>query len=118
MIKSIHFHDFIMTLTSTLDARDPYTCGHSLRVADFSCAMAQGLEPKALDNVHFAAHLHDIGKIGIRDWILLKQERLTDEEFKEMQRHSMMGYEILSNSKPLSACKELTWSIQRAGSIV
>jgi HD-GYP domain-containing protein (c-di-GMP phosphodiesterase class II) len=101
MIRRIDFHDFIMTLTSTLDAKDAYTCGHSLRVADFSCVIAQGLAPKALHNVHFAAHLHDIGKIGIKDCILLKPGKLTDQEFKEMERHSIKGYEILSNSEPL-----------------
>ena len=101
MIENVFFHDFIMTLAAALDARDPYTMGHSLRVAEYSCVLASDLEKDDFDNIHIAAHLHDIGKIGIRDNILLKCGKLTDDEFRQMEKHSIIGYEILSKCPPL-----------------
>jgi len=76
----------IKTLARALDARDPYTAGHSERVAQYALILADELrltkeEKKELER---AAILHDIGKLGIPDYILGKQSGLTDEEFALM----------------------------------
>ena len=69
-------------LSAAIDAKDPYTCGHSDRVARFSVRLAQqmGLPQEQLDVIYMGGLLHDIGKIGIDDNILRKPSRLTDEE--------------------------------------
>ncbi|MBZ0269819.1 HDOD domain-containing protein [bacterium] len=93
----------IESLTMALDARDEYTRGHSQRVAMYSLAIANELErqethtfPKELRNsLLMAALLHDIGKIGIRDEVLLKPGRLTDEEFSLIKTHPVKGAEIV-----------------------
>ncbi|QNB46439.1 HD domain-containing protein [Thermanaerosceptrum fracticalcis] len=94
------FHDIIECLVAALEAKDPYTKGHSTRVADMAYDLAQkiGLKGKTLNDVHIAAHLHDIGKIGIPDNILNKKERLTPKEWRHIQRHAEIGYEILNKS--------------------
>ncbi len=88
----------LKVLANALDAKDSYTHGHSQRVAEYSLAIAGelGLSPKEKDDLEFAALLHDIGKIGIRDNILCKPGKLTDEEFKIIQMHPVMSAEILA----------------------
>jgi putative nucleotidyltransferase with HDIG domain len=83
---------------ATLDARDPYTAGHSERVAMYSVELARALHlPKEqIDLLNKSALLHDIGKIGIRDDVLLKEGKLTDEEFSKIQEHPTIGIHILS----------------------
>ena len=83
---------------ATLDARDPYTAGHSERVAMYSVELARALDlPKVqIDLLNKSALLHDIGKIGIRDDVLLKEGKLTDEEFSKIQEHPTIGIHILS----------------------
>ena len=90
------------TLALTLDARDPYTAGHSVRVAEYSIMIgrAAGLSDESLDTLRKSALLHDIGKIGIRDSILLKEERLTHAEFEAIKKHPVIGADILSNVQP------------------
>lgn len=90
------------TLAVTLDARDHYTAGHSVRVAEYSIMIgrAAGLSADSLDTLRKSALLHDIGKIGIRDSILLKEERLTHAEFEEIKKHPVIGADILSNVQP------------------
>ncbi len=66
-----------------------------------------GLEPKELDIIHIAGHLHDIGKIGIADGILLKSGKLTNTEFEVMKEHSKIGWEILKNNKELQNIPEI-----------
>ncbi|ANU14792.1 HD-GYP domain (HD superfamily hydrolase) [Planococcus halocryophilus Or1] len=95
----------IRTLAKVLDARDPYTAGHSERVAKYSLWIAQKLELSASDceELYKAALLHDIGKIGITDAILRKPDRLTVEEYTTIQQHTVIGADILSNVEPKDA---------------
>ncbi|MBQ7485985.1 MAG: HD-GYP domain-containing protein [Clostridia bacterium] len=99
--KEMH-EQFIQTfkaLADALDAKDPYTNGHSLRVADYSRAIAEaaGKTVEECENIYYAALLHDVGKIGIPKSILAKPGRLTDEEFEQIKQHTVMGSQILAN---------------------
>jgi HD-GYP domain-containing protein (c-di-GMP phosphodiesterase class II) len=89
--------EFIETLASALDARDPYTAGHSRRVSEYACAIAgaMGLSHAELSEIRIGALLHDIGKIGISDAILLKPAKLTEEENALIQQHPTIGRRIL-----------------------
>ena len=93
------FHDLILCVTSALEARDPHTSHHSSRVAEMTEAICRylAIDPQLEEVYHIAAHLHDIGKIGIRDNILLKEGKLTNEEWEIMKSHSELGYRILMN---------------------
>ena len=84
-------------LVSALDARDPYTKGHSSRVADYAVALGRemGLHEKVLDHLYMAGLMHDIGKIAVADAILRKPGRLTDTEWEEMKRHPAATAKIL-----------------------
>lgn len=95
------FHDFILCIISTLEARDPYTSHHSSRVAEMTEKICDllNLSEKEKETYHIAAHLHDVGKIGIRDSVLLKEGKLSDEEWEIMKSHSVQGYTILKNVK-------------------
>lgn len=97
------FLDVTECLVAALEARDGYTEGHSLRVADMSVeiASALGIHGVELEDIHIAAHLHDIGKIGIPDRILYKPGKLLPEEYEEIKKHPTIGYTILSKSKSL-----------------
>jgi putative nucleotidyltransferase with HDIG domain len=88
---------FVETMAQALDARDPYTAGHSLRVATYSHALAveMGLTGEAADTIRIAAQLHDIGKIGIPDTVLLKPGRLSSEEYGLIKLHPQIGRKIL-----------------------
>jgi putative nucleotidyltransferase with HDIG domain len=88
----------IESLARAIDARDPYTFGHSTRVAAISLDIAQamGLPPNELNALRRAALLHDIGKIGVEDRILRKPGPLTDEEWDAMKQHPLIGYRMLS----------------------
>jgi len=91
------FVQSITALANAIDARDPYTRGHSQRVTEYSLIIARkmGLSREDRELIQYAALLHDIGKIHIRDDILHKPSRLTDEEFEEMQKHPAYGAKIL-----------------------
>lgn len=95
---------FVRSLVSTLDAKDPYTRGHSERVALIARRIGQelGLPAEDLHDLHLSGLLHDIGKIGVDDRILRKPGKLTDEEFKRIQEHPSIGFAILSELKNLS----------------
>ncbi|HEX5431745.1 MAG TPA: HD-GYP domain-containing protein [Bryobacteraceae bacterium] len=88
------------TLAITLDARDRYTAGHSHRVAEYSCAIAQqmNLAPQQIEIIRAGAQLHDIGKIGIPDSVLLKNGPLTPEEFGLIKLHPQIGRRILEKA--------------------
>jgi len=98
---NIDFHTFVENLVSVVEAKDIYTGGHSNRVADMAHALAfyLGLTDELVETIHMAAHLHDIGKIGISDGILLKPGRLSKEEFEVMKMHSEIGYKIIQKNK-------------------
>ena len=89
--------EFVHSLAGALDARDRYTAGHSRRVSEYSCAVAQALklDSTQIDTIRIGALLHDIGKIGISDVVLLKPGRLTDEEMALIQQHPTIGRRIL-----------------------
>ncbi len=100
------FLSSISALANAIDARDPYTKGHSERVTAYSVMLGQdlGLTGEELDELRYAALLHDIGKIRIRDHILHKPGRLTEEEFEEMKKHPQYGVEIM---EPVRAFRQI-----------
>lgn len=85
-------------LVAALEAKDPYFLGHSARVADFSATLAagMGLQDDEVEQVRLAGRLHDIGKIGTREDIVNKRGRLTPEEHEHIQRHVIIGSQILA----------------------
>ncbi len=89
--------DAVTALADAIDYRDPYTAQHSVRVADISRRLAQrlGLSREQLDEITLAARVHDLGKIGIPNDILLKNGKLTAEEMAVMQTHPRIGVEVL-----------------------
>ncbi len=95
------FEQTAEALANAIDAKDRYTHGHSARVALISRQIATeaGFSDKECTQIYYAALLHDVGKIGIRDEIINKVGRLTDEEFEEIKRHPILGYQILSSIK-------------------
>ena len=90
--------DTLNALITTIEAKDPYTNDHSHRVTEYAMALARELQlgPEELEMLHFAGHLHDIGKIGVRDEILLKPDCLTEPEFAEIRRHPEIGERIVA----------------------
>lgn len=90
----------IQTLRYTVEAKDSYTRGHSDRVADFSVLIGKhlGLSDENLNVLRIGGLFHDIGKIGVPDSILLKEAKLTDEEYSEIKNHPSIGKQILSNA--------------------
>ena len=97
------FIDSIRALANAIDAKDPYTNGHSKRVTEFSMmtGRAMGLNDDQLERLEYMAVLHDVGKIGIKDAVLNKQAKLDDEEFAIMKSHTMIGAKILGEMKTL-----------------
>jgi putative two-component system response regulator len=91
--------ELTQALATTIDAKDKYTSGHSRRVAEYSkmLAAALGKDEREQQEVYLFALLHDIGKIGIPDWIINKQDKLTEEEYAEIKKHPQIGYEILKS---------------------
>lgn len=87
----------IWALATAVDAKDPYTNGHSGRVADYSWQIAQrlGRDTEYQQRIYYAALLHDIGKIGVPDSVLHKPSRLNDEEYLLIKNHTNIGSEIL-----------------------
>lgn len=90
-------------LAKTIDAKDMYTNGHSMRVAKYSGMIAQrmGLSEKEIEDISNMAMLHDIGKIGIPDSIINKASKLTDAEYDIIKKHPEIGYQILSEMPEL-----------------
>lgn len=91
------FDSFIDTLAASIDARDKITAGHSSRVKMYSSLIAKefGMDEKSVEVIEKAATLHDIGKIGIRDSVLQKEGKLTDDEYKHIQEHVAITHNIL-----------------------
>ena len=87
----------IQTLANAIDAKDPYTKGHSTRVSQYSVLIAEqlGWDPDRISDLRYAALLHDIGKIGVPDSILNNPKRLTDVEYAIIKSHTTMGSDIL-----------------------
>jgi putative nucleotidyltransferase with HDIG domain len=97
------FLDTIKAIAAAIDAKDPYTRGHSQRVSDFSTVTAQkmGLPTEIVHHIRVGALLHDVGKIGIPDMILGKPARLTDEEYDVMKKHPTIGANIMKEVRML-----------------
>lgn len=93
----------IMTIANTIDAKDAYTKGHSDRVAEYACKLGKmlGMNEKELEQLHTLGLLHDIGKIGIPDNVLLKPARLDEDEFAIMKTHTTVGGQILSSIRSI-----------------
>lgn len=95
----ISFDSFVKTLSSTIDARDPITAGHSERVAEYALLLGEEMEMQQsdLEALKYASLLHDIGKIGVKEEILKKDGRLTQKEYGHIQKHVYYTHEILKN---------------------
>jgi len=101
----------IRMLAAAIDEKDPYTRGHSGRVAKYSSLIARelGLSDEDLDKLRIAALLHDVGKIGVDDRVLKKPGKLTEEEFDLMKQHTVKGANIM---RPVSQLKEMLPGIE------
>jgi putative nucleotidyltransferase with HDIG domain len=101
-----YFYRTVRTLVTILEARDPYTKGHSERVAKYAerIAMKLGLPQERIDSLKEIALLHDIGKFGIEENILNKKDKLSEDEWETIRKHPLIGDEIL---KPIFLNKEL-----------
>lgn len=93
----------MMSLASAIDAKDTYTKGHSMRVAEYSCELARrmGKNVQEIEDIYYIGLLHDIGKIGIPNAIINKPGKLTEEEYSVIQSHPAIGAEILENISEL-----------------
>lgn len=101
----------ISALAVAIEAKDPYTRGHSARVARYALAIAKelNLPPEKVEDIHIAGILHDIGKIGISEKVLCKPGKLTDEEYEIMKAHPFHGERIL---EPIGFSEEIIKSIR------
>lgn len=98
LIKQLMF-----VMSRAIDAKDKYTCGHSVRVAKYSKMLAKklGMDKDAQEQVFTIGILHDLGKVAVPNKIINKPGKLTDEEFNVMRSHPSVGYDILSKIKTL-----------------
>lgn len=99
-IEQLSF-EIISTIARMIEAKDSYTKGHSVRVAEYSAMIAKavGWKDKEVQNLKYIALLHDIGKVGISDKVLNKSGKLTDAEQAMIQSHTMLGGDILRDIK-------------------
>jgi len=97
------YHDLILSIVAALDAKDTYTANHSLRVSDMTEQLCEimGLPEEETTKIHMAAHVHDIGKIGVPDYILSKIDPLEETEWTMIRAHPRIGANILNKSKGL-----------------
>ena len=96
ILKRVHL-DSVKVLIGAIDAKDPYTRGHSDRVRKMSMSMGTklGFNEMRLESLEYGALLHDIGKIGIKDEVLQKQGSLNPEEYQNIQEHPLIGVKIV-----------------------
>lgn len=99
----------ILSLALTVEARDPYTEGHCQRLAAYSAALgrALGLNRDEIAALHRGGYLHDVGKIGVSDAILLKASPLTADEFRQMQAHTTIGERLCGELRSLRAVRSI-----------
>jgi HD-GYP domain-containing protein (c-di-GMP phosphodiesterase class II) len=110
------FTMLVHTLVKAVEARDPYTAGHSARVMSYSLAIgrAMGLSNHDLHVLRMGTLIHDVGKIGIPDAILRKPGRLTDEEYAIVRQHPLVGYRMIEEIPLFSECAEIVlWHHER-----
>ncbi|MBO4474365.1 MAG: HD-GYP domain-containing protein, partial [Clostridiales bacterium] len=93
------FEETALALASAIDAKDQYTHGHSMRVAEYSRRIAElsGKSKEECEEIYYAGLLHDVGKIGVPEAIITKDGKLTDEEFDTIKKHPGFGAEILKS---------------------
>jgi HD-GYP domain-containing protein (c-di-GMP phosphodiesterase class II) len=105
------FMGSIRMLAAAIDEKDPYTRGHSGRVAKYSLIIGRelGLSPEELDKLRISALLHDVGKIGVDDHVLKKPGKLTDDEFALMKQHPVKGANIM---RPVAQLKDMLPGIE------
>jgi HD-GYP domain-containing protein (c-di-GMP phosphodiesterase class II) len=105
----LDFHAFVDSLVRTIELKDIYTAGHSRRVSDLAGLVSRvlSLDPGACEFIHIVGHLHDIGKVGIPDGILLKTGPLTAAEFGVVQQHSAIGSAVFSGIPGLQRMSEI-----------
>lgn len=111
------FHGTIRALAAALDAKDPYTAGHSQRVGELAALIGREMRlPEAqVEHLQIAGILHDVGKIGIPDAVLLKPGRFTPEEYDVMKQHAVLSGRILADIEKLEdvarwiACHHERW---------
>ncbi len=103
--------EVITAMASAIDARDAYTHGHSQRVTEYAVAIAEemGLSPAEVDIIRNASILHDVGKIGIKEEILKKPGRLSEDERREMEYHPFIGTKILHSVRLLEPVMPLVY---------
>ncbi len=103
------FFGIVEALSYTVELKDPYTHGHSRRVADYSVEIAKELRlpEEMIERIELSALLHDIGKIGIRGLILNKPSKLTHEEFEEIKKHPVLGCEIIEKVESLKTIAKI-----------
>ncbi len=101
--------DTIRTLAAAIDAKDPYTHGHSDRVSKMAVQLARKLDflDSEIEYIEYAAILHDIGKIGIEDRILGKKDKLTDKEYERIKEHPVIGAGIIESIEFLKKCSKM-----------
>lgn len=102
----------MQTLANAIDAKDPYTKGHSSRVSQYSVKIAEALgwEKERISDLRYAALLHDIGKIGVPDSILNNPKRLTEVEYSIIQSHTTMGADILKSKIMIEMAEDVARS--------
>ena len=88
----------VQALAEALELKDPYTRGHSVRVSQYSSILARtlGLHEDVVRQIELGGHVHDIGKIGVREAVLNKTEPLTDEEYEHIMIHPLVGWRVLA----------------------
>lgn len=88
----------VQSLAEALEVKDPYTRGHSIRVSRYAVVIARtmGIDGELLRQIELGGHVHDIGKIGVREAVLNKPGALTDEEYDHIMTHPMVGWRILA----------------------
>jgi putative two-component system response regulator len=101
--------DVILSLALTVEARDPYTEGHCQRLAAYASALGEELllGDDDLAALYRGAYLHDVGKIGIPDVVLQKPGKLTDAEFAQMKRHTVIGERLCGNLRSLAPVRSI-----------
>ncbi|MBI3595974.1 MAG: HD domain-containing protein [Nitrospirae bacterium] len=98
------FLSTVKSLVMAIDAKDPYTHLHSLRVSEVSSILSDelGLSPLEVEQIKLAALLHDVGKIGVPEQVLLKPDKLSPREWEEMKRHPLHSVQILEQVRQFS----------------
>lgn len=98
----------VRSLVNAVDQKDEYTCGHSLRVAHYATELGKrlGLSEIELQMLQWSALLHDVGKIGIRDAVLKKEGKLTEEEFNHIKEHPVRSYRVVAEVRQLAGALE------------